>query len=202
MQPPMNFWRLKTSDLSRCSVPWKPRTNILVLLLFWKRWLGLPSGVVSGHPGCTAHIFRDDDSFLARSAEGLFRWVQFLRLQESPGKVQLTPTSPLASGFVRPDRVTAEFTILGTPAVVIYGWVTRFLPWPWDVFGPSGRLSVGCTVWRKTLRGIVWRVLFVLSGVASSLLSSSSRPGLKCGCMDTCSSGVMYYKCKKADSFP
>ena len=71
MQPPMNFWRLKASDLSRCSVPWKPRTNILVLLLFWKRWRGLPSGVVSGHPGCTAHIFRDDDSFLARSAEGL-----------------------------------------------------------------------------------------------------------------------------------
>ena len=71
MQPPMNFWRLKASDLSRCSVLWKPRTNILVLLLFWKRWRGLPSGVVSGHPGCTAHIFRDDDSFLARSAEGL-----------------------------------------------------------------------------------------------------------------------------------
>ena len=80
-------------------------------------------------------IFMDDRSFLSQSCDGLLRqiacWEDFsalVGLRESPHKIQLTSTTShgrkaLSSKFVRSERVSQEFTILGVSAA----WSRRAL---------------------------------------------------------------------------
>ena len=70
----------------------------------------------------------DDRSFLSQSCDGLLRQVAcredfsaLVGLRESPKKIQLTSTTSyghkaLSSKFVRSERVSQEFTILGLSA--------------------------------------------------------------------------------------